>query len=67
LADQQAAGGIAWSVGEIPTVSLAIIVAILWSRSDTREAKRRDRAADRDGDAELEAYNSMLSGRAARP
>jgi len=67
LADQQAAGGIAWSVGEIPTVSLAIIVAILWSRSDTREAKRRDRAADRDGDAELEAYNAMLSGRAGRP
>jgi putative copper resistance protein D len=67
LSDQQAAGGIAWSVGEIPTVSLAIIVAILWSRSDTREAKRRDRAADRDGDAELEAYNAMLAGRSGRP
>jgi putative copper resistance protein D len=66
LADQQAAGGIAWSVGEIPTVTLAIIVAILWSRSDTREAKRRDRAADRNGDAELEAYNAMLSERAGR-
>ena len=66
LADQQAAGGIAWSVGEIPTASLAIIVAILWSRSDSREAKRRDRAADRDGDAELEAYNAMLSDRAGR-
>jgi cytochrome c oxidase assembly factor CtaG len=66
LADQQAAGGIAWSVGEIPTVTLAIIVAVLWSRSDTREAKRRDRAADRDGDAELEAYNAMLSQRAGR-
>jgi putative copper resistance protein D len=64
LADQQAAGGIAWSVGEIPTVSLAIIVAFLWSRSDAREARRRDRAADRDGDAELEAYNAMLAGRA---
>lgn len=66
LADQQAAGGIAWSVGEIPTASLAIIVAILWSRSDSREAKRHDRAADRDGDAELEAYNAMLSERAGR-
>jgi len=66
LVDQQAAGGIAWSVGEIPTVSLAITVAILWSRSDSREAKRRDRAADRDGDAELEAYNAMLSDRAGR-
>jgi cytochrome c oxidase assembly factor CtaG/putative copper export protein len=66
LADQQAAGGIAWSVGEIPTASLAVIVAVLWSRSDTREAKRRDRASDRDGDAELDAYNAMLSGRVSQ-
>lgn len=63
LEDQQAAGGIAWSVGEIPTVCLAIGVAILWSRSDEREAKRRDRQADRDGDAELEEYNRMLAER----
>jgi len=47
-------------------VSLAIIVAILWSRSDTREAKRRDRAADRDGDADLDAYNAMLAKRSAK-
>ncbi|CAN5475218.1 cytochrome c oxidase assembly protein [soil metagenome] len=66
LDDQRAAGGIAWSVGEIPTVSLAIIVAILWSRSDTREAKRRDRAADRDGDADLQAYNAMLKERSGQ-
>jgi cytochrome c oxidase assembly factor CtaG/putative copper export protein len=66
LDDQRAAGGIAWSVGEIPTVSLAIVVALLWSRSDTREAKRRDRAADRDGDADLEAYNAMLAERSGQ-
>ena len=64
LADQQAAGGIAWSVGEIPTVVLAVLVAFLWNRSDTRDAKRGDRKADRDGDAELAAYNAMLSQRA---
>ena len=29
--DQQTGGGIAWSVGEIPTVTLAIIVAIMWA------------------------------------
>lgn len=63
LADQQAAGGIAWSVGEIPTVALAILVALLWSRSDERDAHRGDRAADRDGDAELAAYNEMLARR----
>jgi cytochrome c oxidase assembly factor CtaG len=66
LADQQAAGGIAWSIGEVPTVSLAILVAILWSRSDAREAKRVDRKADRDGDADLEAYNRMLAERAGQ-
>lgn len=66
LEDQRNAGGIAWSVGEIPTVSLAILVAFLWSRSDAREQKRVDRKADRDGGAELEAYNDMLAKRADR-
>ena len=66
LQDQQAGGGIAWSVGEIPTVTLAILVAIMWSRSDARESKRYDRKAARDGDAELEEYNAMLAGRARR-
>jgi cytochrome c oxidase assembly factor CtaG/putative copper export protein len=65
LADQQTGGGIAWSVGEIPTVALAIAVALMWSRSDERDSKRYDRKADRDGDAELEAYNQMLASRAA--
>ncbi|MET1044345.1 MAG: cytochrome c oxidase assembly protein [Microbacteriaceae bacterium] len=64
IADQQAGGAIAWSVGEIPTVILAITVAIMWSRSDDREAKRLDRKADRDGDRELEEYNRMLQDRA---
>jgi cytochrome c oxidase assembly factor CtaG/putative copper export protein len=67
LEDQQSAGGIAWSVGEIPTVVLAVLVAVLWNRSDTRDAKRSDRAADRDGDAELAAYNEMLASRSKRP
>ena len=66
LKDQQAGGGIAWSVGEIPTLALAIAVAIMWSRSDERESKRYDRKADRDGEAELEAYNAMLADRARR-
>jgi len=66
LEDQQWGGGIAWSVGEVPTVALAIIVGILWARSDEREAKRRDRAAVRDNDAELTAYNAALAERAHR-
>jgi cytochrome c oxidase assembly factor CtaG/putative copper export protein len=64
LGDQQLAGGIAWSIGEIPTLALAILVAFMWGRSDARESKRYDRKAERDGDAELNAYNEMLARRA---
>ncbi|HEV7813119.1 MAG TPA: cytochrome c oxidase assembly protein [Leifsonia sp.] len=66
LVDQQTGGGIAWSVGEIPTVILAIVVAIQWSRTDDRETKRRDRNADRTGEAELNAYNERLARLAQR-
>ncbi|WP_224760583.1 cytochrome c oxidase assembly protein [Salinibacterium sp. ZJ450] len=66
LADQQVAGGITWSIGEIPTVTMAIIVAIMWSHSDAKESRRTDRQADRDGDAELTAYNDMLAAQAER-
>ncbi|WP_235565516.1 cytochrome c oxidase assembly protein [Microbacterium sp. Root166] len=66
LEDQYAGGGVAWSIGEIPTLILAITVAIQWSRSDSRETRRRDRHADRTGDAELEAYNAKLAELAER-
>lgn len=67
LDDQHLGGGIAWSIGEVPTLALAVIVAFMWSRSDARDSKRYDRKADRDGDAELEAYNQMLASRSRRP
>lgn len=60
LADQHDGGAIAWGIGEVPTVGLALLVAYQWFRSDEREARRRDRRADRDGDAELDEYNRML-------
>lgn len=66
IEDQYIGGGIAWSVGEIPTLILAITVAIQWSRSDTRLQRRRDRHADRTGDAELEEYNAKLAELAER-
>jgi putative copper resistance protein D len=65
LADQQRAGAIAWGVGEAPTLALAMLVAVAWVRSDRAEARRRDRQADRDGDAELAAYNAQLAQRRA--
>lgn len=38
-----------------------IALLIQWTRSDRRTAKRLDRAADRDDDADLAAYNAMLA------
>ncbi|MFD6431803.1 cytochrome c oxidase assembly protein [Streptomyces venezuelae] len=66
LADQEAAGGIAWAFSEIPSVVVLVALLFQWRRSDDREARRKDRAADRDGDKELEAYNAYLASLAAR-
>lgn len=61
LADQQRGGGVAWGIGELPTLALAIAVIVAWSRSEERVARRRDRAVDRDGDPEMDEYNAMLA------
>ncbi|WP_245616082.1 cytochrome c oxidase assembly protein [Phycicoccus jejuensis] len=61
LADQHTAGEIAWGIGEAPTLTLAVIVAVQWFRSEMRETARLDRKADRDGDADLTAYNARLA------
>ncbi|MER5840297.1 MULTISPECIES: cytochrome c oxidase assembly protein [Streptomyces] len=61
LADQNAAGGIAWAFSEIPSVLVLIALLFQWYASEQRQAKRTDRAADRDGGKELEAYNAYLA------
>ncbi len=60
LADTTAGGSVAWALGEVPTLALLIIVAVMWSRNDTRLARQLDRSADRDNDADLKAYNEQL-------
>ena len=66
LADQQIGGAVTWGIGEVPTLLLAIGVAVMWSRTDARETRRTDRAADRNNDADLAAYNNMFADLAAR-
>lgn len=61
LGDQRLGGGIAWSAGEVPLVLVMLALLIQWRRSDNRTATRLDRAADRDDDADLAAYNAMLA------
>ena len=66
LADSLNGGQVAWGIAEIPSVMVLLAIAFQWSRSDDREAKRKDRQADRDGDAELNAYNDRLARLAER-
>lgn len=66
LSDQHTAGGIAWAFGEVPTVLVLLVLAAQWRRVDNRAATRADRAADRDHDADLAAYNERLARLARR-
>jgi len=66
LRDQGEAGGIVWAFGELPTVLVLGVVFFSWASSDDRRAKAYDRAAERNGDAELEAYNARLRALAER-
>ncbi|MBF0807292.1 copper resistance protein CopD [Rothia nasimurium] len=59
--DQKLGGSLMWAIGEIPTMIIAVAVAVQWSMDDKKVQKRIDRQADRDGDAELNAYNDMFA------
>ena len=61
LSDTHNAGGIAWGIGEVPMVILLVVISIQWANSDQRTAMQHDRAADRNQEAELTAYNQRLS------
>ncbi|WP_422615789.1 cytochrome c oxidase assembly protein [Nocardia jejuensis] len=66
LEDQHTGGSLAWASGEVPLVVVMLALLIQWSRSDKRLQTRIDRAADRDDDAELTAYNAMYAELARR-
>ena len=61
LADSETGGQIAWALAEIPSVLVMVVISIQWARNDDRESKRNDRQADRDGNAEMNAYNDRLA------
>lgn len=66
IADQQIGGSVAWGIGEIPTMLLAVIVGVRWARDDERAARRRDRRVDARGDTEMDDYNAMLAALAEK-
>lgn len=61
IADQQIAGGLAWSYGEGPTALILLYLLHRWYRSDTAKARAADRKADEHGDPDLDAYNDYLA------
>lgn len=61
LTDQAFAGGLAWSYGEAPSLVLVLVLMSRWFRQETASARARDRRVDRDGDAELDAWNAHLT------
>jgi putative copper resistance protein D len=64
-ADQRLGAGIAWAFGEIPAAVVFATLFWQWMRTDEREQRRLDRAADRaeaEGtEDELARYNAFLS------
>jgi putative copper resistance protein D len=64
--DQRLGGGLAWASGEIPLMIVVVALVVQWSRIDERSARRADRRAELDGDADLTAYNAMLRQMAAQ-
>ncbi|MDN5669418.1 MAG: cytochrome c oxidase assembly protein [Renibacterium salmoninarum] len=60
-ADQYLGGGVAWAAGELPLIVVVIALLTQWSRSDQREAKRKDRRGDQGLDDSLDNYNDMLA------
>ena len=66
LADQRLGGGLAWASGEGPLIVVLLALLVQWSRADSRAARRIDRKADSDGEADLVAYNAMLRQMAER-
>ena len=65
LADQHLGGSIGWAMGEIPILIALVATFIQWTRDDSKEVRRIDRAADRaeamGEDDELAKYNKYLA------
>jgi putative copper resistance protein D len=48
FADQKVAGGILWAGGEIVSVTMLAVLVVQWMRQAEKEARRIDRALDRE-------------------
>jgi hypothetical protein len=60
--DQQVAGGILWAGGEIVSVAMLAALVVQWMRHADREARRIDRALDRQEALERAAARAAAAG-----
>lgn len=67
IEDQYLGASIGWALGDYPLAVLAGALIVSWVRSDRREAARIDRRHDRDGGADMAAYNAYLQALSASP
>ncbi|MBX9388196.1 cytochrome c oxidase assembly protein [Streptomonospora nanhaiensis] len=60
--DQYAGGGVAWAIGEIPTLLVMLALLRQWAGDEERRERRRERHSRRGGsdDADMDAYNAYL-------
>lgn len=64
IRDTVTAGGLAWTLGELPTLVIVGVLLRQWIRADERLQRSQDRAADLPGSRsaqDFERYNRMLS------
>ncbi|MEV6487841.1 cytochrome c oxidase assembly protein [Actinoplanes sp. NPDC051633] len=61
-ADQVVAGGVLWAGGEIVSVTMLGILVVQWIRQSEREARRIDRALDREEALEREKEKALERG-----
>lgn len=66
LGDQQTAGALAWSYGELPSLILLLIVFVRWRKFDEQTSRAKDVEIAREGNTELDDYNAYLESLAAR-
>ena len=64
--DQLLGASLSWALGDYPLAILAAALIVSWINADVRAARQYDRNAERDGDAELAAYNRYLHDLAHR-
>ncbi|MFI6574967.1 cytochrome c oxidase assembly protein [Nocardiopsis sp. NPDC050513] len=63
LEDQYMGGGVAWALGEIPTLLVTVAMVRQWFQDDMKQERRRQRHSARGGsdDADMDAYNAYLA------